>query len=119
NFNLLTDEGVQALDKLVQQQEQEYQEMKRINKELAEHNKRIAQGEKLYQNIANQARKLWGFLNDNDKVIRQTILNLGLSGTKAEMMRNSFEQSALYAAKLGGGLEDVKSIMIGFADETG
>lgn len=119
NFNLLTDEGVQALDKLVQQQEQEYQEIKRINKELAEHNKRIAQGEKLYQNIANQARKLWGFLNENDKVIRQTILNLGLSGTKAEMMRDSFEQSALYAAKLGGGLEDVKSIMVGFADETG
>ena len=119
NFSLLTDEGVQALDKLVQQQEKEYYEIRRVNKELAEHNKRIAQGEKLYQNIANQAKKLWSFLNENDKVIRQTILNLGLSGTKAEMMRTSFENSALYAAKLGGGLQDVQAIMTGFADETG
>ncbi len=119
NFSLLSDKGVEALNDLVAQQEREYQEIRRINKELVEHNKRIAEGGRLYDNIANKARKLWGFLNENDKVIRQTILNLGLSGTKADMMRNSFEQSALYAAKLGGGLQDVQAVMTGFADETG
>lgn len=83
------------------------------------HNTRIAETKRRYDSLSAGVQKLWGFLNENDKIIRQTILNLGMSGTKAEMMRSSFEQSALYAAKLGGGLEDVQTVMTGFAEETG
>lgn len=119
NFEYLTADGVNALNQLLEKQAAEYEEIKKANAALAEHNRRIAEGEKLYQSLSNRVSKLWGFLNENDKIIRQTILNLGLSGTKADMMRSSFEQSALYAAKLGGGLGDVQAIMTGFADETG
>ena len=56
---------------------------------------------------------------DQDKIIKGTILNLGMSGAKAEMMRGSFEQSAGMVARLGGSLEDVQNIMQGYADETG
>lgn len=69
---------------------------------------------------ANRQLKIgWQYLQQSDKIIRQTILNLGLSGTKAELMRSSFEQSAGFVARLGGNLEDVQTIMTGFADETG
>jgi hypothetical protein len=58
-------------------------------------------------------------LNDQDKVIRQTILNLGLSGIKALEMRRSFESAASDAFLLGANLEDILKIQTGFADETG
>ena len=59
------------------------------------------------------------YLMESDKVIKSTILNLGMSGAKAQMMRDSFERSAGYVARLGGTLTDVKSIMEGYADTTG
>jgi len=61
----------------------------------------------------------WKYLQESDKVIRSTILNLGMSGTKAALMRDSFEQSAGFVTRLGGSLEDIQSIMTGYADETG
>jgi len=61
----------------------------------------------------------WKYLQDQDKVIKNTIRNLGMSGTKAELMRGSFERSAGFVTRLGGTLEDVQRIMEGFADETG
>ena len=61
----------------------------------------------------------FGFLQQQDKIIRSTVLNLGLSGAKANMMRTSFEESAKHVARLGGSLEDVQTIMQGYADETG
>jgi hypothetical protein len=119
NYNMLSEKGQETLDKLVKTQDDEYQNLKRLSKEQEKFNKSVAEGQKRYQSLSSAVQKLWGFLNENDKIIRQTILNLGMSGTKAELMRSSFEQSALYAAKLGGGLEDVQSVMMGFADETG
>ena len=59
------------------------------------------------------------YLMDSDKIIKSTILNLGMSGTKADLMRASFEQSAGYVARLGGNLEDVQNVMQGYAEETG
>lgn len=61
----------------------------------------------------------WEYLQQSDKVIRSTILNLGMSGQKAEMMRASFEQSLGYVTRLGGTIEDVQGIMTGYAEETG
>jgi len=58
-------------------------------------------------------------LNDQDKIIRTTILNLGLSGNKAFEMRKSFESAAANAALLGATIEDIGKIQTGFAEETG
>ena len=60
-----------------------------------------------------------GYLQQSDKIIRSTILSLGMSGQKAELMRGSFEQSAGIVARMGGSLEDIQSVMTGYADETG
>lgn len=64
-------------------------------------------------------REGWKYLMESDKVIKSTILNLGMSGAKADMMRDSFESSAQYVARLGGVLTDVSTIMEGYADTTG
>jgi hypothetical protein len=74
---------------------------------------------KLQDSIATKTKLVWKYLMDSDKVIRQTILNLGMSSAKAEEMRTSFELSSGYVARLGGNLSDVQSIMEGFANETG
>jgi len=74
---------------------------------------------KLLENTNKLLQSGWQFLMQSDKVIKSTILNLGMSGLKADMMRASFEGSAAYVARLGGDLGDVQNIMQGYADETG
>ena len=66
-----------------------------------------------------QLKSGWQYLMQSDKIIKTTVLNLGLSGAKAELMRGSFEQSAGFVARLGGSLGDIQSIMETYADETG
>jgi hypothetical protein len=56
---------------------------------------------------------------ESDKAIRTTILNLGLSGQKADLMRKSFESSAMAVAEMGGTLKDIQAVQEGFANETG
>jgi hypothetical protein len=108
----LEDEEKQKLNDLIDLQQKEIDNEKKVNKQLETQ-------KKLRGDINSLAKGLWQYLNQNDKIIRNTILNLGLSGTKAEMMRTSFEQSAGQVARLGGTLEDVQNIMQGYADETG
>ncbi len=103
---------------------------RKLLKKLKEEQKGIAEQVKK-ENEARQAvnavlsqyntwlKQGWQYLMQSDKVIKSTILSLGLSGTKAAEMRLSFEQSADFVAKLGGNIEDVGKIMQGFADETG
>jgi len=76
-------------------------------------------GVNLAKEMGNQLKIGWTYLQAQDKIIKSTILNLGMSGTKAAAMRLSFEQSAQFAATLGANLEDIQKIMEGFADETG
>jgi len=104
----------------------EKKEIDNINKSQTNINSSLSNETKLRQIIVNSIRSIngqlkigWQFLQQQDKIIKSTILNLGMSGAKAEMMRTSFEQSAGYVARLGGTLEDVQSIMSGYADETG
>jgi len=100
-----------------------------INKRIGMHNDEIKQLNKkikLKKTLANVAKNSFNiftsqyeYLMMSDKVIRQTILSLGISATKAEMMRKSFEDSSGFVAYLGGDLEDIKTMMTGFANETG
>lgn len=73
----------------------------------------------LQKKITDTVKNTWKYLMDSDKVIKSTILNLGMSSVKAEEMRTSFESSAGYVARLGGNLGDIQNIMEGFAEETG
>jgi len=83
---------------------------------------RVEQHQKIKDLLISQTKleAVWiKGLMDSDKIIRQTILNLGMSGVKAEMIRTSFENSAMSVAEMGGSLVDVQQVMQGFADETG
>ena len=91
----------------------------KINSQILKENKLREKNLFLLNQIKGQLIVGWNFLQQQDKVIKNTVLNLGLSGTKAELLRNSFEQSAGFAARLGGSIEDVQNITQGYADETG
>lgn len=101
-------------------------ELNKQVKSYEEINKRQKTSISLQQELLRAKQKTVGilkmtykYLNDNDKIIRQTILSLGLSAGKAAEMRTSFEDSAAFVARLGGNLSDVQSIMQMYADETG
>ncbi len=111
NIDLTADER-KELDNILGKQ-------KGINDQLDKEYNRRQKVYNLTYNLTTQLKLGWDYLQQSDKIIRQTILNLGMSGVKAEMMRNSFEQSAVDLARMGGSLEDIQSIMTGYADETG
>jgi len=72
-----------------------------------------------YDAIGKGVTSIYKYLQDSDKIIRQTTLQLGLSGQKADMMRSSFEDSAGFAARLGANIGDIQTVITTFADETG
>jgi hypothetical protein len=132
HYNLLlqSNEQQQIRLELVQQTldltEAEKKEVLGIVEAEKEYNNQLQKAVDKRQKAVDAARGLvgflkqgWDYLQQSDKVIRQTILNLGMSGQKAEMMRASFEQSLGYVTRLGGTIEDVQGIMTGYAEETG
>ena len=115
----LTKNQKKALDDLTKEQEEAIKNEKAINTQLKTQentrkniNAALAEGNR-------QIKQGWKFLMEQDKIIKNTVLNLGLSGAKAIEMRNTFESSAGLAMRLGGNLEDIQKIMEGYADETG
>lgn len=64
-------------------------------------------------------RGIYRTLMDSDKVIKSTALTLGLTSARSEHLRNVFEDTAGYAARLGGSIEDLGHITTMFANETG
>lgn len=101
-------------------------ELEKVSKKQEEINKRLKKNTELRKEAVDLARKLGGemknmyhWLMETDKTIRSTNLQLGLSGTKAAAMRQSFEESAAMVMRLGGSIEDVATIQTTFANETG
>ena len=115
----LSDDEVKSLVELQAHQRKLIENEKQYNKQL-QNQKNVRESILgVLKDTGNELGKGLKFLMEQDKVIKSTILNLGLSGAKADLMRGSFEQSAGFVASLGGNLEDVQKIMEGFADETG
>ena len=112
NNNNLTKEEQNLLNEIENKQ-------KEINNQLDKEIKNRQRIVNVLGAVAQQLKLGWSYLQSQDKVIKSTILGLGMSGTKAELMRSSFEQSAGFVARLGGNIEDIQHIMTGYADETG
>lgn len=98
--------------------------LKETNKELQDSINKTNRRLNLLNNVTsvlklqNQvAIGMFKTLNEQDKIIRETIRNLGMSGVKAEQMRTSFEGAAMEVAILGGSLKDIQTIQQGFAEE--
>ena len=112
NIKDLSDEELKTLKEI---ENTEKENIKQLEKE-----REIRQKVLNVISFANNQLKIgWQYLMQSDKAIRQTILSLGMSGVKAELMRTSFEQSAGFVTRLGGDLTDIQNIMTGYADETG
>jgi len=97
-----------------------------LNAELEKTNKKLEKGNTFRKNSIDLTKQLvahlkmgWNYLQEQDKLIKTTNLNLGLSGAKAASMRESFMGSKAEVLRMGGSLADIQTIMQGFADETG
>jgi len=112
NTKGLTDEQLKQYNKLIDIQ-------KELNNELDNEYKRRKHIISSLKHSFDLLVSGYKYLQQQDKIIKNTILNLGMSGNKAELMRGSFERSAMFVARLGGNLEVIQTMMTGFADETG
>ena len=112
NTKGLTDEQLKQYNKLIDVQ-------KILNNELDNEYKRRKHIISSLKHSFDLLVSGYKYLQQQDKIIKNTILNLGMSGNKAELMRGSFERSAMFVARLGGNLEVIQTMMTGFADETG
>mgnify|MGYP005836988353 CR=1 FL=1 len=119
NSGNLTKKQQEYLNALVAEQHQAVENEKVINAQLERQINRRQKLVDIGRDLTQQLKAGWQHLQQSDKVIKSTILNLGMSGVKAEMMRASFEQFLGYVSRLGGTIEDVQAIMQGYADETG
>jgi len=122
----LTDRQKELLKEIEKSQKEDAEIIKSKLKDQKAYNEQLVKEKKNRQDIVDLCKQFvaklkegWNFLQAQDKVIRTTILNLGLSGTKAAEMRLSFEQSAGFMARLGGSLEDVGKIQQAYSNETG
>ena len=119
NSAKLNNEQKNYLKELVTEQEKEIANQKKINEQLNKERKSRENIVGLAKGVGNAIKEGWKYLQEQDKTIKSTILSLGMSGAKATAMRTSFEDSAKFAARLGGTLSDIQLIQQGFADETG
>lgn len=92
---------------------------KKVNEYLKQENEGRRRAVDYTKKLNAGLQKTWEYLMQSDKVIRETIRNLGLSGAKADAMRKSFELSAMNVARMGGSLATIQSVMEGYAEETG
>jgi len=126
HFLALVREGADEADDRYVTAKATYEQSKLENKEadikLAKQKKSNELAKHYYETVTKTFSLQAGWikaLNESDKIIRQTILNLGLSGKKAEAMRSSFEDSAIAVNRMGGSLVDIQQVMQGYAEETG
>jgi hypothetical protein len=64
-------------------------------------------------------RGIWDYLQKVDNGIRSTQLNLGLSGNKAEFLREQMEEATNTAQRFGAGIDDVVELQSGLNQLTG
>ena len=118
-YGNLDDKQKDTFDKIVNKQLALGSEIKNSRIESEKHNKSLEIRNHLLAQGIGVIKSTFGWMVEQDKIIKSTILSLGVSGQKASDIRTSFEQTAQSAFILGGSLEDISTIMTGFADETG
>jgi hypothetical protein len=82
-------------------------------------------GNELVDQLASWAKQefaistIWTYLQQIDGAIRTTQLNLGVSGNKAQMMRQQFEGAVNAAQRYGAAAKDIAELQEGMADASG
>lgn len=115
----LDDDELALLKELSDKQKESIDAIRLENKLIKDQNDLLKKNLDIAKSILNELKGGWNYLMLQDKVIKSTILNLGMSGAKANEMRLSFEKSIQAVSMLGGNIEDIGKIQSGFADETG
>ena len=119
NAATLDENQKRYLQDLVNEQNKAIANEKSINEELVKQQKNREKVVSLAKELGSAIKEGWRYLQESDKTIKNTILNLGMSGAKAAEMRTAFEKSATFAARIGASLTDLQTIQQGYADQTG
>ena len=107
------------IDELLNKQREIIASEKKINEQLQKQVKSRKLVVDLARQLGAQLKIGWQYLQDQDKIIKSTVLSLGMAGNKAVAMRDAFEASAGYVTRLGGTIAEIGTVMQGYADETG
>lgn len=107
------------IDELLNKQREIIESEKQVNEQLQNQVKNRKLAVDLARQLGAQLKIGWKYLQDQDKIIKSTVLSLGMAGNKAVAMRDAFEKSAGYVTRLGGTIADIGAVMQGYADETG
>lgn len=118
-YSELSDDEIKKLRELETEQKKSIELEKEQNKQLEKQLKSRQRNVDIAKQIVGQLKLGWKYLQDQDKIIKSTVLSLGMSGQKAVAMRDAFEKSAGYVTRLGGTIADIQGVMQGYADETG
>ena len=119
NSEKLSKNKAKLLDDLKKEQKNYNDTLKKENDLLEKSVKNRRFAVDLARQLSNQLKSGWKYIQDADKLIKSTNLNLGMSGAKAAAMRDAFEKSAGYVSRIGGTITDIQTIMQGYAEETG
>ncbi|NJO61972.1 MAG: hypothetical protein HC836_28135 [Richelia sp. RM2_1_2] len=118
-IRVIQERTVKSSKDLSKTDEERIKQLGKQNAELEKQVQRREQYKKLEAGLLNTTKTYLGYLMQADKAIRQTNLNLGITGQRADMVRKNFEDSAVQLANLGLGLSDLGEIQSAYADETG
>ena len=88
------DEATAAIKELNTQLDEVLAEEKKINTQLERGVKTRKITNDLARTLSSQLKTGWKYLQEQDKLIKQTNLSLGMSSSKAVAMRDAFEKSA-------------------------
>jgi hypothetical protein len=79
----------------------------------------IGRGAESFAKQHFNVRGIWDYLQKVDDGVRSTQLNLGLSGNKAEFLRDQMEEATNTAQRFGAGIDDVVELQSGLNQLTG
>ena len=71
------------------------------------------------KSFLSNAGSMKTFFMASDKAIKNVSLELGLSSDRSEILRNNFEDSAMFAARMGIDMQFLTQMASTYADETG
>jgi len=117
--NDITQQVLRNNGKINKAQEDRLKSIGKENKLLEKQVKNLENIRKTKEGIINGAIRYVGYLMDADKAIRQTNLNLGLSGKRSAILRQNFEDSAVQLSFLGSNLKELAEMQTIYSDATG
>jgi hypothetical protein len=128
DYNKLTTQQKKAMDDTIKKHREALQASEQELGIIQQQNRELQQQKGWYDKIKGSVSELnkfiggssiWKFFMEADKGIKKTVLQLGLSGERADILRFNIEQSAQYAARMGVSVNELAEAQANYVEESG